>query len=352
MLASDFDYHLPPELIAQYPIEPRDHSRLMHLRRTADSAAGDVSHHHFYDLPSLLKRGDLLIFNDTRVLRARLRGWKILPDGEQGAKLEALLLREIDTDTWEALLRPSARLRAGTLLRFVSLDEKVSIDARPVQRTEQGWVVRFEAPLRPILSYLGEVPLPPYITASAEEERYQTIYAADKGALESAAAPTAGLHFTREVFDILRQRDIETAFVTLQIGIGTFRPIQAENLEEHIMHEEHYEISAECARRISQQKARGGRVIAVGTTAVRVLESAAAEDGDISEGAGPTSLFIRPGYRFRVVDGLITNFHLPRSTLLVMISAFAGIEEVRYAYTQAVQERYRFFSFGDAMFIE
>ncbi|HEX8834899.1 MAG TPA: tRNA preQ1(34) S-adenosylmethionine ribosyltransferase-isomerase QueA [Abditibacteriaceae bacterium] len=367
MLASDFDYHLPPELIAQTPAEPRDHARLMHLQR----ATGAVSHLRFDDLPQLLRPDDLLVFNNTRVLRARLRGYKMTESHggmERGARVEALLLREVQPNLWEALLKPSARLRVGTPLRFVSPDEIVVVAATPVERTESGWIVRFEpAPfsdLRDALSLLGEVPLPPYITAALKDDaHYQTLFAraegraenrADAGeapALESAAAPTAGLHFTPRVFDALDERGIARAFVTLAIGIGTFRPMQTERVDEHTMHEEEYEISPEAAEAINVQKRRGGRVVAIGTTAVRVLESAG-ENGEVRAGYGRTSIFIRPGYHFSVVDALLTNFHLPRSTLMVMISAFAGNEPVRYAYKEAVTERYRFFSFGDAMFIE
>jgi S-adenosylmethionine:tRNA ribosyltransferase-isomerase len=350
MLVSDFDFDLPPELIAQEPASPRDHSRLLHLQR--DGAT--VSHRHFYELPQLLRRGDLLVFNDTRVLRARLRGWKLnREDGQEtrGARLEALLLNQRESDVWEALLKPSARLRPGATLLFASPDETTQMRATAVSRTDSGWLVRFEGNLRAALPTLGEVPLPPYIAPGAEEEKYQTVYARREAELESSAAPTAGLHFTSRTFDELRAREIETAFVTLQIGIGTFRPMQTETLDEHTMHRESYALSEQTAARINAQRARGGRVVAVGTTAVRVLESAANENGIVTAGEGDTQLFIRPGYTFRAVDALLTNFHLPCSSLLVMIAAFAGNDAVRYAYECAVAERYRFFSFGDAMFI-
>lgn len=415
MLVSDFDYDLPPELIAQEPAEPRDHSRLMRLRR----ATGTVSHHRFDALPQLLRPGDLLVFNDTRVLRARLRGYKVpgpITDAtaateatRRGARVEALLLREVDTNLWEALLKPSARLRPGTTLCFVSRDGAVEARAQPVERTAHGWLVRFfGADVRAALPRLGEVPLPPYIAAQLrDEERYQTIFAqgsanplaATYGSaeanmtqaasrLESAAAPTAGLHFTPATLDALRERGIATAFVTLQIGIGTFRPMQSDMVEAHAMHEEAFDIPAQTARLICEQKQRGGRVVAVGTTTTRVLEAAANSSTGVKAGVSRTSIFIRPGHHFQIVDALLTNFHLSRSTLLVMIAAFAqdaasdkiaqgeddedsegarrdsvesgdadaarlsGLQKIRYAYSQAIRERYRFFSFGDAMLIE
>ena len=399
MLASDFDYHLPPELIAQTPVHPRDAARLLQLKR----ASGALSHHVFSDLPDLLRAGDLLVFNDTRVLRARLRGHKIGEDGTIGGRVEALLLREHKPDVWEVLLKPSSRLRPQTPLLFVSSDGAMQVRATPLQRTEEGWLLQFFVPdgqnKRELLHRLGEVPLPPYITArTSTEDDYQTIYArqtaqsstrfgeeapgaealnGETRALESAAAPTAGLHFTPELLSRLQERGIESCAVTLGIGIGTFRPMKTENLEEHVMHREEYEISPAVAQRIAQQKRRGGRIVAVGTTTVRVLESAARalendaatgeENGTTGDEAGgeivrcglaQTEIFIRPGHRFQVVDALITNFHLPRSTLLVMIAAFAqqetsdGLLLVRAAYEEAVRQNYRFFSFGDAMLID
>jgi S-adenosylmethionine:tRNA ribosyltransferase-isomerase len=289
-----------------------------------------------------------------------LHGWKLNDDErgneQRGARVEALLLNEHETNVWEALLRPSARLREGTPLLFEAQagEELAQMRATALRRTESGWLVRFEKDIRAALPALGEVPLPPYIAANgdaARDENYQTIYARPDPELESAAAPTAGLHFLPRTFDALRARGIETAFVTLQIGIGTFRPMQSETLDEHQMHRESYSLDASAAARINAQKARGGRVVAVGTTAVRVLESAW-KAGTVQDGQGDTQLFIRPGHKFNVVDALVTNFHLPRSTLLVMISAFAGRSAVREAYEQAVAQQYRFFSFGDAMFIE
>jgi S-adenosylmethionine:tRNA ribosyltransferase-isomerase len=400
MLASDFDYHLPPELIAQTPVHPRDAARLLQLQR----ASGTLSHHVFFDLPDLLRAGDLLVFNDTRVLRARLRGHKIGENGEVGGRVEALLLREHKPDVWEVLLKPSARLRPQTPLLFVSGDGSTQVRATPLQRTEEGWLLQFLVPEghlgRELLHRLGEVPLPPYITArTSTEDDYQTIYArqdaasstrygeeapnAKPHALESAAAPTAGLHFTPELLNRLQERGVESCAVTLGIGIGTFRPMKTENLEDHVMHREAYEISPHTAARIAQQKRRGGRIVAVGTTTVRVLESAARaakngaasdvstsseEDGAIvRSGWAQTDIFIRPGHQFQVVDALITNFHLPRSTLLVMIAAFAqatstpqekpenssaGLSLIRAAYEEAVRQDYRFFSFGDAMLLD
>jgi S-adenosylmethionine:tRNA ribosyltransferase-isomerase len=393
MLSSELDYHLPPELIAQEPASPRDHSRLMHVRR----ASGEIVHHRFYDLPQLLRQDDLLVFNDTRVLRARLRGFKVNDTNtavdqrsarHRGARVEALLLRELAPNRWEAMLKPSARLRPGTPLQLISPDESLQVEAHAVERTPSGWIVQFSgSDIRHALPLLGEVPLPPYISAPLRDEsRYQTIYARDErsdaeqgGSLESAAAPTAGLHFTPQLLDVLLAKGIRTAFVTLGIGIGTFRPIKSDTLEEHAMHEEEFEISASTAQLIREQKQRGGRVVAVGTTTTRVLEAASDEAAGVQAGAGRTSIFIRPGYRFRTVDALLTNFHLPRSTLLAMIAAFvengdiddfgrngaftdesgatmgttlSGLQKVRYAYSEAITHRYRFFSFGDAMLID
>ncbi len=380
MLVRDFDFDLPPELIAQTPAEPRDAARLLRLQRTNSA----TSHHVFRDLPALLRADDLLVFNDTRVLRARLRGYKIGTDGLPGARVEALLLRERERNVWETLLKPSARLRSGTPLVFVSPDGAQKVEATPLERQKDSWIVRFSPPqnrdVREMLGQLGEVPLPPYIQSRASSEAdYQTVYArdatqwrgeqsstrcAENSTLESSAAPTAGLHFTPQLMENLRARGIESCFVTLGIGIGTFRPMQSENVENHVMHREEFEVSDEAARKINAQKARGGRVVAVGTTSVRVLESAAEQNesqvATVRAGSASTEIFIRPGHGFRVVDALVTNFHLPKSTLLVMISAFAqsgtesgdGLAKVRAAYEEAVRERYRFFSFGDAMLID
>ncbi len=363
MLARDFDFHLPSELIAQTPVTPRDFARLLRLQR--DNSA--LSHHVFCELSELLRAGDLLVFNDTRVLRARLRGFK---RNESGARVEALLLRETSRNVWEVLLKPSARLKPQTPLVFTSPDGKIQVRATPIQRLNESWILEFlpqdDVDVRELLAQLGEVPLPPYIESRASsDDDYQTVYARKQSTsstrsaeLESSAAPTAGLHFTPQLLENLRARKIESCFVTLAIGIGTFRPMKTENVEEHTMHREEFEISSETARKINAQKARGGRVVAVGTTTVRVLESACDENEIVQSGFNATEIFLRPGSKFRVVDALITNFHLPRSTLLVMISAFAqqktpnGLAQIQNAYAVAVAEKYRFFSFGDAMLIE
>lgn len=408
MLLSDFDFHLPPDLVAQTPAVPRDESRLLRMRCETGALSQDaLSHHSFRELPQLLRPDDLLVFNDTRVLRARLHGRKIRDDGTFGAHLEALLLRETAPEVWECLLRPSSRLRVGTKLIFAPResshesesalypspigDERFSANvvahAEIIERLGGSWLVRFthyeksgepcDGDLRAHLPHLGEVPLPPYIaTPLTNEADYQTIFAreiAGENALESAAAPTAGLHFTPRVLDEIKARGIQTATVTLQIGIGTFRPIQTESLDEHVMHEEHFEISEGAAAKINAQKKRGARIVAVGTTTTRVLEAAAQRDtaflgseNVLRAGCDSTSIFIRPGHNFRAVDALLTNFHLPKSSLLVMISAFAqdiastrsgadslaGTERIRYAYAQAVAARYRFFSLGDAMLLD
>lgn len=368
MLASEFDFHLPPELIAQTPAEPRDHSRLMVVHR--DNS--EPEHRRFHDLPSLLRADDLLVFNDTRVIRARLRGHKTT-----GGAVEALLLREIERNLWEVLLRPSARLKAGVPLEFVSPDGELRVGGTPEIRTGAGWLLRFasENDIRTLLPNLGEVPIPPYIRqAPRDESQYQTVYArteppstSNAHPLDSSAAPTAGLHFTPHLLEELRAKGIEFAFVTLGIGLGTFRSIQSETLEEHKMHEEEFEISEATSAAIARQRERGARVIAVGTTAARVLESVGNDNGLATPQCGATRIFITPGYQFKIVDALLTNFHLPRSTLLAMVSAFAGnalrqtgqvpealagLDRIRYAYRLAVTEHYRFFSFGDAMFIE
>jgi S-adenosylmethionine:tRNA ribosyltransferase-isomerase len=363
MLVSELDYDLPSELIAQQPVQPRDAARLMRVCR----ATGSLRHHQVRDLVQLLRPDDLLVFNDTRVLRARLRGIKL----SGSARVEAILLREIATNHWEALLRPSARLRVGTPLEFSSPDGAMCMRAEPICRTDVGWEIRFlpdesTSDVRLALPQLGEVPLPPYIQQSAPESDYQTIYArqaAQAGtALDSAAAPTAGLHFTADLWKALEEHGVRKVFVTLGVGIGTFRPVKSTTLEEHTMHAEEYEVSAATAAALEEQKRRGGRVVAVGTTTTRVLESVTDEGGQVRAGCGRTSIFIQPGYRFRCVDALMTNFHLPRSTLLAMVAAFAengtgsadltGLQKIRYAYREAVQQRYRFFSFGDAMLIE
>ena len=340
MKLTDFDYDLPEELIAQTPVEPRNSSRLMVL----DPVEKSIEHRHFYDLKEYLEPGDTLIFNDTRVMPARLLGWR---EGT-GGKVEVFLLRRIDGDTWETLVKPGRKAREGQVVRFS--DELTCT----VQETTDfgGRIVKFsyEGIFEEILDRLGETPLPPYIHEKlADRERYQTVYSREQG---SAAAPTAGLHFTKEQMAELKEMGVNLGFVTLHVGLGTFRPVSVEAVEEHVMHKEYYSISQETADLIKATKAAGKRVIAVGTTSIRTLESAATAVGEIAGRTDWTNIFIYPGYEFKIVDGIVTNFHLPKSTLIMLISAFAGREFVLKAYEQAVKERYRFFSFGDAMMIK
>ena len=338
MNVQDFDYYLPEELIAQTPLAQRDASRLMVLPRQQ----GACSHRHFFELPSLLRKGDLLVFNDTRVIPARLHGRK----RDTGAKVEVFLLKRLDLDRWETLVRPGRKLRPGTEVVFS--DELSAV----IEDTTEfgGRIVRFcwQGVFEEILQRLGEVPLPPYIHEKLPDpERYQTVYARENG---SAAAPTAGLHFTPELLSQLREQGIQTAYVTLHVGLGTFRPVAVESIQDHVMHSEQYDISAETAALVNETRRQGGRVIAVGTTAVRTLETAG-QSGQLQPCSGFTNIFIYPGYEYKIIDGLITNFHLPKSTLLMLVSALAGRERVLAAYKEAVEQRYRFFSFGDAMFI-
>lgn len=393
MLTRELDFDLPSELIAQTPIEPRDAARLLHL----SCASGELTHYGVRDLPDLLCAGDLLVLNDTRVLRARLHGCK-----PSGGRVEALLLKEERTnargaDVWEALLKPSGRLQIGGELWFRGQENGRPIEARAqlLERREAAWLLQFSCddgrPLRELLPVLGEVPLPPYIRERADEARYQTTFArqnSPENPLDSAAAPTAGLHFTPELFERLESRGIERVFITLAVGAGTFRPVKVENLDEHSMHAEEFWIAPEVANRINAHRAAGGRVVAVGTTTVRALESAArlsesshAGSSHVAAGAGETRLFLQPGAPFTVVDVLMTNFHLPRSTLLALVAAFVqnkreksvehssedangensstdndvsgiGLSMTQRAYREAVNCHYRFFSFGDAMLIE
>lgn len=339
MLLSEFDYDLPEELIAQTPCEPRNHSRLMVI----DPEREQISHRCFYELKEYLASGDTLVFNDTRVIPARLFGTK----AETGGKVEVFLLNRKKGDEWEVLVKPGKKARAGAVIRF---SEELSCEV--VEHTDFGGrLVRFhyQGIFEEILDRLGQTPLPPYIKAElADKERYQTVYARERG---SAAAPTAGLHFTQEMLNELRAMGVNLGFVTLHVGLGTFRPVSVEKIEEHAMHREYYSIPAETATLVNETKARGGRVIAVGTTAIRTLESASEKAGVIEAKSGWTEIFIYPGYSFKIIDALVTNFHLPKSTLLMLISAFAGKELVFGAYREAITERYRFFSFGDAMFI-
>lgn len=341
-----FDYELPPERIAQTPLEPRDASRLLVAR-----ADGTREHRTFLEFPQLLNPGDLLVFNDTRVLPARLFGRKINNQPGEGARVEVLLLQRISAGRWEGLAYPGRRLQPGVRIAFGE-----GLTAEIVSRGEEGTrVLQFETEEGPeaadeLIHRLGQVPLPPYIHERLEDaERYQTIYAREEG---SAAAPTAGLHFTPRVFEALRARGVGIAYVTLHVGIATFRPIKVENVEEHEMHAEWYSVPPETARAIRECV---GRVVAVGTTTVRCLESAAQAAGEgreVRPTSGLTRLYVTPGYRFRVVDALLTNFHMPRSSLLVLVSAFAGSEIIRAAYQEALACGYRFLSFGDAMFLE
>ena len=340
MKTSDFNYELPKELIAQTPLEKRDTSRLM----TLDRKTGAWEHHHFYELPDFLEPGDCLILNDSRVLPARLLGQR-LPGG--GA-CEVLLLIDRGEKTWECLVRPGRHMREGTKLSFGNGE----LTAEVTEVLPDGnRLVRFdyEGIFLEVLERLGKMPLPPYIKEELQDqERYQTVYSKVPG---SAAAPTAGLHFTPELLETIRQKGVNIGYVTLHVGLGTFRPVKEEEITEHEMHSEFCNLPPETARLINETKAGGRRCICVGTTSCRTLESWAAEDGRMEPKAGWTSIYIYPGYRFKVMDGLVTNFHLPESTLIMLVSAFAGREHVLAAYEEAVRERYRFFSFGDAMFL-
>nr|WP_300861897.1 tRNA preQ1(34) S-adenosylmethionine ribosyltransferase-isomerase QueA [uncultured Acetatifactor sp.] len=340
MLKSDYYFELPQELIAQDPLEERTSSRLLVL----DKRTGAVSHHGFREIGEFLRPGDCLVLNDTKVIPARLLGER---EGT-GAHVELLLLKRRSGDVWETLVRPGKKCRPGTRLTFGDGLLKAEI----LDTVEEGnRLVRFdyEGIFEEVLDRLGEMPLPPYITHKLQDRnRYQTVYAKHEG---SAAAPTAGLHFTKELLGRLEGKGIGIAYVTLHVGLGTFRPVKEENVLEHHMHTEHYQVSREAADTINRTKAQGGRIVCVGTTSCRTLESAAGEDGLVRPCSGDTDIFIYPGYRFRVLDALITNFHLPESTLIMLVSALAGREHVLAAYEEAVRERYRFFSFGDAMLI-
>ena len=340
MKTSDFYYDLTQELIAQTPLDKRDSSRLM----TLDRMTGETAHHHFYELPEFLNPGDCLILNDSRVLPARLLGQR-LPGG--GA-CEVLLLIDRGEKTWECLVRPGRKMRTGAKLSFGNGE----LTAEVVGEVEGGnRLVRFdyEGIFLEVLEHLGKMPLPPYIKEELQDqERYQTVYSKVLG---SAAAPTAGLHFTPELLEKIAAKGVGIGYVTLHVGLGTFRPVKEEEITDHEMHSEYCVISQETADLINRTKANGGRCICVGTTSCRTLESWAAEDGHMEPKAGWTNIYIYPGYKFKVMDGLVTNFHLPESTLIMLVSAFAGREHVLAAYREAVEEKYRFFSFGDAMFI-
>ena len=339
MKVSDFNYELPEELIAQTPIQKRDMSRLMVLNRKDKS----IEHKVFKDIIEYLHKGDCLVINNTKVIPARLYGKK-----ETGANVEFLLLKRIEGDIWEVMVRPGRKLLKGTKVTF---GEGI-LEAEILEVLENGnrkVLFKYEGIFNEILDKIGLMPLPPYIKKTLKErDRYQTVYAKYLG---SAAAPTAGLHFTEELLKKLKEKGVEIANVTLHVGIGTFRPVKVENIEEHNMHSEHYYIKKEDVEKINNTKKNGGRIIAVGTTSCRVLESVADENGMVKEIEGDTSIFIYPGYKFKCIDALITNFHLPESTLIMLVSALADREYIMKAYNEAVKEKYRFFSFGDAMFI-
>jgi S-adenosylmethionine:tRNA ribosyltransferase-isomerase len=335
----DFWYDLPEELIAQTPLQQRDSSRLCVLNRRS----GEVTHKHFYDIVDYLKPGDCLVMNDSRVLPARLLGHR-----PTGGAVEVLLLKDLGDKKWECLCKPGRKMRQGDSVLFG--DGELTATVLDVKEDGNRIVeFHYEGIFLEVLERLGKMPLPPYIKAELQDqERYQTVYSREVG---SAAAPTAGLHFTKELLEAVRSKGIRTAFVTLHVGLGTFRPVKAEQISEHHMHSELCMISAETARILNETKAAGGRIICVGTTSCRTLESLAKEDGTFEESSKWTEIFIYPGYTFKAMNGLITNFHLPESTLVMLVSAFAGRENVLNAYNEAVKEKYRFFSFGDAMLI-
>ena len=340
MRKSDFYFDLPEELIAQTPLERRDSSRLLHL----DKVTGALEHRHFYELLDYLREGDCMVFNDSRVLPARLIGAR-----PTGGSVELVLLRDLGGGRWECLSRPGRKTKPGTEILFGNGELKATVESVAEGGNR---IVRFdyEGIFLEVLERLGKMPLPPYIKEELQDsERYQTVYSREIG---SAAAPTAGLHFTKELMEKIAAKGVKLCYVTLHVGLGTFRPVKAEEIEDHEMHSEFCIIPEETARIVSETKKNGGRVIAVGTTSCRTLESFAREDGSLPATSGWTNIFIYPGYTFKCVDALVTNFHLPESTLIMLVSALAGREHVLHAYEEAVKERYRFFSFGDAMFIE
>ena len=342
MRTEDFDYELPEELIAQTPVEPRDHSRLLVVHRSD----GSLEHRHFYDITEYLHPGDALVINETRVIPARLLGVK----EDTGVPVEVLLLRRENATDWEALVRPGRRLKPGSfcsfgdgLLRCEMLENVAETGGRRVR-------FHYEGVFEELLDRLGEMPLPPYIHEKLQDpERYQTVYAREEG---SAAAPTAGLHFTPELLERIRSKGVRIVPVLLHVGLGTFRPVKVKDVETHVLHSEFCQVSREAAEALNGIRRAGGRIVCVGTTSVRTLETMATEDGVIHPGAGETRIFIYPGVKIKAVDALITNFHLPQSTLLMLVSAFLGREKALEVYREAVKQKYRFFSFGDAMFIE
>lgn len=336
-----FDFNLPEELIAQTPLEERTASRLMVL----DKQTGEFKHEQFRNIIHYLQAGDCLVLNDTRVLPARLFGVK----EDTGAKIEVLLLKQVENDIWETLVKPAKRVKVGTEITF----GEGRLKAKCISEGEHGgrhFEFSYDGIFYEVLDLLGEMPLPHYIKEQLDDkERYQTVFARERG---SAAAPTAGLHFTKELLEEIQQKGVHVTFITLHVGLGTFRPVSAESVEEHDMHAEFYQMTQETADLLNQVKADGGKIISVGTTSTRTLETiASGNDGQFQETSGWTDIFIFPGYEFKAIDGMLTNFHLPKSTLMMLISALAGRENVLRAYEEAVKERYRFFSFGDAMFI-
>lgn len=339
MKKSDFYYDLPEELIAQHPLDKRDNSRLMVLNKKS----GEIEHKHFYDLLDMLCENDCLVLNDTRVLPARLYGTKI----PTGAVVEFLLLKQISDTKWECITGPGKKAKPGVRFDF---DGKMKATVLEVLENGNRIVdFCFEGNFFEVLDTIGQMPIPPYIKEKLKDkERYQTVYSKELG---SAAAPTAGLHFTNEMLEKIKEKGVKIAFVTLHVGLGTFRPVKAENIEEHTMHSEHYYVPAKSAKIINETKKNNGRIIAVGTTSCRTLETVADQNGKINACEGWSKIFIYPGYKFKCIDALITNFHLPESTLIMLVSALAGRENILNAYKTAVDEKYRFFSFGDAMFI-
>ena len=341
MNTNDFDYELPEELIAQTPLEKRDSSRLLVL----DRETGNVEHKHFTDIIDYINPGDTLVLNDTKVIPARLIGEKV----DTKAVIEVLLLKDIQGDNWEALTKPAKRVKVGTIVSFGNGELK----AKCIEELDEGirrYELIYDGILLEILEKLGTMPLPPYIHEKLKDQnRYQTVYAKNIG---SAAAPTAGLHFTKELLKKIEDKDINIAYVTLHVGLGTFRPVQVDNIKDHKMHTEYYEMSKDTANLLTETRKNGKRIIAVGTTSVRTLESVYKKFGCFKECCGDTDIFIYPGYEFKAIDNLITNFHLPKSTLVMLVSALAGRENVLNAYKIAVENKYRFFSFGDSMFIK
>ncbi len=340
MNVRDFYFDLPQELIAQDPLEDRSASRLLVL----DKHTGEMEHRHFKDILDYLKKGDCLVINDTKVIPARLFGVK---EGTE-AKIEILLLKRRENDIWETLVKPGKKAKVGTVISFgEGLLKGTVIDV--VEEGNRLIQFSYEGIFEEILDQLGQMPLPPYITHQLQDKnRYQTVYAKNEG---SAAAPTAGLHFTKELLKKIQERGVEIAHVTLHVGLGTFRPVKVDEIEAHHMHSEFYIVEEEEAKKVNDAKLNGGRIVCVGTTSCRTVESASTEDGILKAGSGWTEIFIYPGYRFKILDCLITNFHLPESTLIMLVSALAGRDHVLHAYEEAVRERYRFFSFGDAMFL-